>query len=155
MFTVTLEGAEALAHDWVNVNAAVRAGMRRGVRMGCQEGALEARTKHTFTNRTGDLERSIVGEIVGSSETEHRGEIRAAKHYASFVDEGTRPHIITAKNAKALRWEDAEGVHFAKRVRHPGSRAKPFMHLAYYKAERVIIREIEIGVAQGQTILNR
>lgn len=156
MFTATVEGAEELAHDWVNVRAAIRAGMRRGVSMGVKEGASEAKARHRFKNRTGALERSIVGEVTGSSDDEHRGQIAAWRKYASFVEEGTRPHVILPRNAKLLHWEEPQGDHhFARRVNHPGTTALPFMGIAYLRCERVMIREIEIGIAQAQAILNR
>lgn len=40
-----------------------------------------------------------------------------------FVDLGTKPHIIRAKNAKMLHWVDASGKDFfAKEVHHPGNK---------------------------------
>jgi hypothetical protein len=44
-----------------------------------------------------------------------------------YVLDGTRPHIIRPRRAKALRFEVGGGVVFAKRVRHPGTRANDFM----------------------------
>lgn len=127
MFTLDVSGfASELGTRWVNVRAAVRAGMRRGVAEGVKEGAAEAKLKRRFTSRTGDLLRSISGRVTGSSDTEHRGEIVATMKYASYVEHGTRR-----------------------------SRAYPFLAFAYTKCERVMIREIERGVAQAQALLNR
>lgn len=151
MFTATVEGAEELAHDWVNVRAAVRAGMRRGVSMGVAEGAAEAKARHTFKNRTGRLQHSIQGRLTGSSETEHRGEIVALMKYASFVENGRG--AVVAKNGKALRFTIGGQVFFRRSV-GPAT-ALPFMHFAFYKCERVMIRETEIGIANAQAILNR
>lgn len=66
--------------------------------------------------------------------------------YAPFVEHGTRPHMIFPKNAKVLAWQkggvgkyvtsasgksyykSSKGVMvFAANVRHPGTKAKPFM----------------------------
>ncbi|WP_328638359.1 hypothetical protein [Streptomyces canus] len=44
-----------------------------------------------------------------------------------FVLDGTRPHIIVPRRAKALRFEAGGGIVFAKRVRHPGTRANNFL----------------------------
>jgi hypothetical protein len=85
--------------------------------------------------KTGNLGRSIrLGAV-----TPKRAETVATAHYAAYVERGTRPHIITPKNKKVLRWA-ANGsgrltgaartggqVRFAKRVRHPGTKAQPFM----------------------------
>lgn len=151
MFTAVVEGAEELAHDWVNVRAAVRAGMRRGVSMGVKEGAAEARAKHRFKNRTGNLERSIVGEVTGSSDDEHRGQIAAWRKYASIVEHGRGP--VEAKRAKTLHFFIGGQEFFRRRV-GPAT-ALPFMGIAYLKCEAVMIREIEIGIANAQVILNR
>ena len=46
--------------------------------------------------------------------------------YAAAMNDGSKPHIIQAKNKKAL----AFGGRFFKRVKHPGTVARPFMVLA-------------------------
>lgn len=176
MFTAVIEGAEELAQRWVQVRAAVRAGMRRGVSQGVDEGAAEARANHRFVNRTGELERSIQGRVLGSrtsvgttrgaarpigtprgetsldpNDGAHFGEIVAAKDYASYVENGRGPVVV--KRARFLRFVIAGVVFFRKRV---GPAApKPFMALAFQKCERVMIREIERGVAQAQALLDR
>lgn len=155
MFTASVEGAEELAHAWVNVRAAIRGGMRHGVAMGVVEGAAAARAEHRFKNKTGRLEHSIQGRVTGSSDTEHRGEIVATMKYASFVEGGTKPHIIVARSGGVLRFVIGGRTIFAKSVHHPGTQPLPFMGIAYLKCERVMIREIEIGIAYAQSILDR
>ena len=49
--------------------------------------------------------------------------------YADFVEFGTKPHTIEAKNKQALFWKGAE--HPVKSVEHPGSPPKPFMFPAW------------------------
>lgn len=149
--TVTLEGAEDLATAWVNVRAAVRAGMRRGVALGVKEGAEEARKLHRFKNQTTNLEKSIVGKVTGSSDTEHKGEIVATMPYASWVEEGRG--IVRVKRAQWLVFE-IDGVTFFRKWVRPAL-PRPFMSIAYLKCERVIIREIEIGIAYAKSILER
>lgn len=177
MFTAVVEGAEELATRWVQVRAAVRAGMRRGVSQGVTEGAAEARANHRFKNRTGELEKSIQGRVLGSrtsvgtsrgkarpvggtredttsldpNDGAHFGEIVAAKEYASYVENGRGP--VEAKKAKALRFVIDGIVFFRKRVGPAAPR--PFMSIAFQKCERVLIREIERGVAQAQALLDR
>ena len=85
--------------------------------------------------KTGNLGRTIhLGSV-----TPTRAETIASASYAGFVEKGTRAHTIVPRHKKALRW--AEGgnarlsgsprkgarVRFARRVQHPGSKAKPFM----------------------------
>lgn len=47
-------------------------------------------------------------------------------HAAVWLDEGTKPHVIEAKNAKALRFEIGGQVLFRKRVNHPGTKPTHF-----------------------------
>jgi hypothetical protein len=47
-----------------------------------------------------------------------------------FVLDGTRPHIIRPRRAKALRFEAGGRVVFTKLVRHPGTRANNFLRRA-------------------------
>ena len=48
-------------------------------------------------------------------------------NYAYFVHEGTRPHTITPKKKKALRWVGGGGFIFSKKVEHPGYKGDPFL----------------------------
>jgi hypothetical protein len=155
MFTASVEGAVELATAWVGVRASVRAGMRHGVTMGVKEGAAEARAKHRFKNKTGRLEHSIQGHLTGSSDTEQRGEIVATMKYASFVEEGTKAHVILAREGGMLRFVIGGRTIFSRKVNHPGSAPHPFMSFAYFKCEAVMLREIEIGIADAQRILDR
>lgn len=59
-----------------------------------------------------------------------RGEFRAHTPYTRYVVDGTRPHIIRPVAARALHWRDAGGDHFARLVRHPGTRPNPFARRA-------------------------
>ena len=48
---------------------------------------------------------------------------------ARFILEGTSPHVIQARNARALRWLGPGGLgapRYAKRVNHPGTKPNPF-----------------------------
>lgn len=43
-----------------------------------------------------------------------------------YLITGTRAHDIEPVRARVLRWEDSGGVHFARRVHHPGTRPNLF-----------------------------
>lgn len=53
--------------------------------------------------------------------------------YAMYVEHGTKAHVIRAKDAKALRFNGRNGPVFAKEVRHPGTRAQPYIKPAFDK----------------------
>ena len=102
---------------------------------------IEARAKRNISNngsvKTGHLRRGITTDVGNMEVTVHTSNIK----YARGVEEGTRPHIIRAKNKKALYWKGAK--HPAKSVRHPGSKAKPFLIPAFEKEKEVIMKDLE------------
>lgn len=102
---------------------------------------IEAKAKLNITNngsvKTGHLRRGITTDVGNMEVTVHTSNIK----YARGVEEGTRPHTIRAKNKKALYWKGAK--HPVKSVRHPGSRAKPFLIPAFEKEKEVLIRDLE------------
>jgi hypothetical protein len=57
---------------------------------------------------------------------------------AAYVTYGTRPHTITARNARALHWTSAGGEFFARSVQHPGTKANPFMEEALVASEGAV-----------------
>lgn len=106
------------------------------------------RAKERVPRKTGNLDRTIrVSEV-----DEQRQSVRVsaggtrAVGYAYLVEHGTRPHVITPKPGRrgrngrpaALAWggprrlsgslrSGARPTNFARRVNHPGTRAKPFL----------------------------
>lgn len=81
--------------------------------------------------KTGHLGRSVrEGAIrfVGSLTVE--GSVEATASYAAAVHEGARPHVIRPHTASALRFEIGGRTVFAKMVRHPGMKARPFLRNA-------------------------
>lgn len=77
---------------------------------------------------TGRLKGSITTNIIG----QFNGEVSTNLEYASAVEDGSRPHIITGN--PWLYWEGAE--HPVKEVHHPGTKASPYMEPAAIKNEK-------------------
>lgn len=50
--------------------------------------------------------------------------------YAAAVHDGTRPHQIRPKTARALRFRIGGRIVYARVVNHPGTRGKPFLDRA-------------------------
>ena len=89
--------------------------------------------------KTGNLGRSIrEDEIKFTGPLVVEGGVTAHADYAAAVHEGSRPHIIRPRRAKALRFEVGGRTVFARMVRHPGTKARPFLRNA---AERIIAAE--------------
>ena len=97
--------------------------------------AATAEQKKRAPVATGNLRRSIgIGSVTSTF-----AETVATAAYAVYVETGTKAHEIVPRNRKALRFavggnktlsgrpRSGASVVFAKRVRHPGTRAKPFM----------------------------
>ncbi len=143
------KGWAAMQHDLVDT-------ARNSADEGAKAGAEYARNNHAWQNRTGNLQDSI--RAVTGIPTERGGKamFEAGAKYASFLEEGTRPHVIRPKNKKALAfyWEN-EGIDFVgPYVNHPGTDPMPYMGPAYLKAERVIIARILAGIPEAQRVLD-
>lgn len=63
------------------------------------------------------------------------GRVVANTRYAMYVARGTRPHIIRARRAKALRFYWRGKVQFRRSVRHPGTKPNGYL-VAALKAVR-------------------
>lgn len=82
-------------------------------------GRLQSVLKQTSPRDTGNMQNKTTVNANGLVAT-----ARAATDYASFVREGTRPHVIRARRKKVLSfyWPVASRQMFLPRVNHPGTR---------------------------------
>lgn len=125
---------DILEIDTSEVDAVIEKGAREfhkdmleTVQRACVEGAQEARDKHVYENRTGDLTDSIgVGNRFRVTEKVIEGEIVATMKYASFVDE----------------WESTQT-------------ADTYMEKAAQKAQRVLEAGIEVATVKMNHAMNR
>lgn len=81
--------------------------------------------------RSGKLAQSTYFRIRGTTyeqqlEIAQPARTAAGAYYGYFVREGTKAHIIQARKGKALRFEIGGEVVYARRVRHPGTKANPY-----------------------------
>ena len=79
---------------------------------------------------TGRLRASIQGQLKRNILLRPRFEVGSNVEYAPYVNDGTRPHIIRPRTARALRFVVGGQVVFARVVHHPGTRAQPFLDRA-------------------------
>ena len=101
---------------------------------------IEAKAKGNVPVDTGHLRRGITTKIGDMEVIVHTSNIK----YARGVEFGTRPHIIKAKNKKALYWKGAS--HPVKSVRHPGSKAKPYLMPAFEKEKDTFINDLKEAI---------
>lgn len=96
------------------------------------EAKVETRAKQNLSGRmvnvrTGNLRSS------GRAETAVRGATLVGSvifdaPYALAVHNGQKPHEITpTRPGGVLAWQAPGGMRFARRVRHPGTRGRPFL----------------------------
>lgn len=105
--------------------------------------------KQLVPRRTGNLARTIrIGRLTDNS-VEVRAGGTAKVGYAAAVEFGSRPHLIVPVRAKVLAWggprtaggrlrKGGKATNFARRVRHPGTRAQPFLIPGFEKALRMV-----------------
>ena len=91
---------------------------------------------------TGRLRASIQGEARRTWTLRPQFIVFSNVDYAPMVNDGTRPHVIRPRNARALRFEVGGRIVYARYVMHPGTRARPFLDRA--------LREVTAG--RGYTI---
>jgi HK97 gp10 family phage protein len=127
--------------------------LRESVKNACDEGAQEARDTHQYKDRSGALTASIDSKLLVSGADVAMGEMTAKAPYASYVEGGTEPHVILPKNGQFLKFTIGGRTVFARKVNHPGTKPHPFMGPAFLKAERVLRRDLELGVQRLKKII--
>ena len=88
-------------------------------------------SNRTAPRRTGKLARSHKVK----SATQRRATVVAA-FYGRFVNRGTGPHTITARNSPALIFQAGGRTIFARSVKHRGSRGTRYVDKAAQRALR-------------------
>jgi len=142
MFHAEVEGEAEFLRECQAFETGLREGARASVEAAVKAGAAVAK-QGAWKDRTGNLRDRIYGTVEQTGADGTEGEIWASQPYASYVENGTAAHVITAKNAKYLKWQSGGETHYAKSVNHPGSRSIPFMGPAYIKAEAVLTARME------------
>lgn len=122
--TVNVKGLEAIGRALEQIpDRLARGAMRGGLRAGAK--VIQVLARQNIESESGDTAKSI------KISTRARGrEVSAkvqTKHYtARWLEHGTRPHIIKAREGGALSF----GGGFYKVIEHPGARPHPFMRPA-------------------------
>lgn len=88
------------------------------------------RAKILASVRTGRLRASIDFRKTSFFSLRPKITVFSDVEYAPFVNDGTRPHVIRPKNAKALRFRVGGRIVYARVVNHPGTKPRPFLDRA-------------------------
>jgi len=103
-----------------------------------EEGAEEAKTSHRFQTRTGKLVDGIQGRLVERTARGGVAEMTSTAPHSQAVNDGTKAHVIEAKDAQALRFQSGGETVFRRRVNHPGTDADPFFDRGEARATGVL-----------------
>lgn len=78
------------------------------------------------------------------------GEVESTASYSEAVEKGTRPHDITIKNKKVLAGKAVPGNKnkggwsiWGTKVKHPGTKPRPFLEPAFIVAKNFFMNEIK------------
>ncbi|MCZ2439653.1 MAG: hypothetical protein LC119_05695 [Burkholderiales bacterium] len=99
-----------------------------------------------FKHRTGATSRATKYRVVGMA-TKRTVRLSNARRVATFLEYGTKPHIIRARRKQFLRFTVRGRVVFARRVRHPGTKPYRFLYNATDAAGRVLIANLRSDLA--------
>lgn len=115
-----------VARDLAGKAERVAQGMKRRAPVS-PDGSHGRRSGYMRSKVGWELHRDVIGLYadIGCSARTPDGKL-----YPLYVEFGTKAHTIRPKNGEWLRWADRTGVHFAKVVHHPGTRAQPFIRPA-------------------------
>jgi len=86
------------------------------------------------------------GRLAASIRYRREGEmsysVGSGLRYAPFVEYGTKPHLIRPVSAKVLAFTVGAAKVFAKIVKHPGSKERPFLRPAFKEIEPKLKAEL-------------
>jgi HK97 gp10 family phage protein len=173
-FDLIFEGLDGLDARWKRqvrdriVNDASDAVMRAanaGAQLARQLVPVSSVDRSEVNTRTAHLRDKIAAVFLSSSVSESgafksvAAEIKAAASYASYVENGTRPHEIPVGRKGFLAWENpqAQGdwIFALHTVHHPGTKPHPFMGPAYHATERELERQMTMTVERAADDFNR
>jgi len=149
MFDIEVEGFDELEREWSTQVAKIGSGTRKSVGEATRAGERVAQAH--APSKTNSLRDKIEGRVLTSDSMSATGEVKAGAKYSSFVKDGTKPHIISAKNGKSLAFVSggnvqvksenvlshprsgggsaSYGMVFVRRVHHPGTKPNDFWSL--------------------------
>ncbi len=115
--------------------AAIHEAAKSSVRRAAVIAWQTAHETSLYKDRTGKLRDST---RVEDGKDDYSANVVARRRYASYIENGTPPHEIRPKRARALRFVMNGSVVFARSVQHPGTKPRPFMRIAEKSGEQAL-----------------
>lgn len=128
---------DQLRRDLHDLQAVLRNAASQALREAVNAAQQTAKNTSLFRDRTGATRKSITGAVFGSNG------VVEARGAAVFLQNGTRPHTISARNAKTLAFQVNGRTVFRRSVKHPGTAARPFMTEAERVGEQTLLYGLE------------
>ena len=128
-------GAEAMSEMRVN-SPAITTRLRSSIHYESPNTNIYSYTDNQGKGYNGKFQKkaSRLSVLVGSN-----------VEYADAVNYGTAPHVITPKNAKALRFKVGGQFIFATKVNHPGTKGLGFFEKGVSKGEQILEQRLRIN----------
>lgn len=123
MISISFEGFDFRSAGQ-RLHEQVRQRAERAVNAAVEMG--RARLQDRAPVKSGELRRSVVARPVSSTTSSVSADLIVGARYASFVSDGTKPHLIQARRARYLHFFVGGREVFTKRVRHPGTKPNDF-----------------------------
>lgn len=103
---------------------------------------LEGKAKSTagWTDRTAHARQGLSGSAAGSNGN-YTIEISHGVEYGAILEDGSKPHVITAKSGSGLYWKGAK--HPVKKVNHPGTEGFHTIEKTFTENKGSVISAIE------------
>ena len=124
--------AGAAIQELYELDTRINEGIVKAIRGAVKDGVDHAKATSLFKDKSGKTRKSIRGAVDDFS---MKGTVKASGA-AIYLENGTPPHEITAKNGGALKFMMNGQWVFRKSVQHPGTEPRPFMTEARDHAER-------------------
>lgn len=135
MMKLEIEGLNETIGKFQNVATQISSGSKDIVKR--RTYATERDAKKNVLVDTGLLKRSIRSEFKKNDLT---GEVIVGAEHGIYVEKGTRPHTIEIKNSKVL--SDGKNI-FGRKVKHPGTKAQPFLLPAYLDNQNKLKNDVK------------
>lgn len=152
MITLHVDSGRVVAR-FERITAGMRGSLSRAVTAATIElqGYIRSSKLHgqVLNSRTGNLSRAVTAFPAVDDGTRIVGRVAVDRSapYGRFQEEGVgHPWVIEPRNAKALRFVAGGKVVFAKRVMHPGLKARPFMSTSLEEKREAILARLRAAV---------
>lgn len=112
---------DTLAAALERLKAQLPPAAREAVRATAQE-SLKRIAKPTYWRNGGSRGKRTADTFRVSQSGDYAASVSSNSVIAAYLNDGTKRHVIAAKNAKALCFVQNGAKRFAKRVMHPGTK---------------------------------